>query len=279
MNFQMNQFVGANIKGQVDKIITPSTFPVQIVSTSVHTFVPGDAVKISGTAGNGAILVEICAATDVPFGFVPYTTKKNSYIAGEALEVLAPGSVLYLESAAAITAGASLEFVPTGSLIQTNAGTYPICGIALDSAAAANDLIRCLVRSSISVVATISGGSVNGSPVGNSSASTGKFTTLQSTGNATLAGALNYAADAGSTDAYAITLAPAPTAYTEGMYIAFKAGTANTGACSINVNALGAKALKRGVSTDPGDNYIKVGSIVQAIYDGTNFQMIQPAAQ
>lgn len=102
---------------------------------------------------------------------------------------------------------------------------------------------------------------------------------LNVTGNATVQGALNYAADGGGTDSYAITLSPAPAAYVAGMHIAFKANTANTGACSINVNGLGAKALKRGVSTDPPDNFIKSGSIVLAIYDGTNFQMIQPAAQ
>lgn len=103
--------------------------------------------------------------------------------------------------------------------------------------------------------------------------------TLAVTGNATVQGALNFAADAGINDTYAITLAPAPAAYTTGMYIAFTANTANTGACTINVNGLGPKALKRGVSTDPGDNFIKVGSVVVCVYDGTNFQMIQPAAQ
>lgn len=98
-------------------------------------------------------------------------------------------------------------------------------------------------------------------------------------GALTVQGALNYAADAGSTDDYAITLAPAATAYTVGMYIAFKANTANTTACTINVNGLGPKALKRGVATDPTSNFIKAGSIVIAIYDGTNFQILSPAAQ
>lgn len=96
---------------------------------------------------------------------------------------------------------------------------------------------------------------------------------------AVITGAFNFAADAGSTDDYAITLVPAPTAYATGMYIAFIANTANTGACTINVNGLGAKSLKRGVSTDPTNNFIKVGSVVLAIYDGSAFQMIQPAAQ
>ena len=279
LNFQMNQFEGANVKGQVDKIVTPSTFPAQVISSSAHTFVPGDFVKLAGTAQGGAILVEICEATDVPFGVVGYSVKKNSYIAGDAIEILGVGSVVWLESGAAISTGDSLEFVPTGAKVITNAGTNPVCGKSFDTASGAGELVRVILNSNIAVVQTISGGSVNNSPVGAATPSTGKFTTLQSTGNATIGGALNYAADAGATDAYAITLAPAPTAYTEGMVISFKANTANTGACSVNVNGLGAKSLKRGVSTDPGDNFIKVGSIVTAVYDGTNFQMLQPAAQ
>ena len=90
---------------------------------------------------------------------------------------------------------------------------------------------------------------------------------------------LAFRADAGSTDDYAITLSPAPAAYTTGMLISFTANTANTGACTVNVNSLGAKSLKRGVATNPGNNFIKSGSVVVATYDGTNFQMIQPAAQ
>lgn len=89
----------------------------------------------------------------------------------------------------------------------------------------------------------------------------------------------SYAADTASTDDYTIAPSPALTAYAAGIKVTFKAVTANTGACTVNVNGLGAKSLKRGVSTDPGDNYIKAGSIVEAVYDGTNFQMIQPAAQ
>jgi len=103
-------------------------------------------------------------------------------------------------------------------------------------------------------------------------------TSINNSGGITTA-TLNYFTDAGSTDDYVATLSPAATAYTTGMMVTFKANTANTGACTVNVNGLGAKALKRGVSTDPADNFIKAGSIVVAVYDGTNFQMIQPAAQ
>lgn len=87
---------------------------------------------------------------------------------------------------------------------------------------------------------------------------------------------LNFAADGEISDTYVITLSPAPAAYSTGMMIVFTATTANTGACTINVNGLGAKALKSLRDQDPPDNYIEAGSVVMAVYDGTNFQMIQP---
>lgn len=83
----------------------------------------------------------------------------------------------------------------------------------------------------------------------------------------------DYAADAGANDTYAVTITPAATAYTTGMVVEFKANTANTGACTLNVNSLGAKSLKVNKDLDPQDGYIKAGAIVLAVYDGTNFQI------
>jgi hypothetical protein len=54
--------------------------------------------------------------------------------------------------------------------------------------------------------------------------------------------------------------------------------TANTGACTVNVNGIGAKNLLMLHDQTPADNYIEAGSIVVAVYDGTSFQMIQPDA-
>ena len=85
-----------------------------------------------------------------------------------------------------------------------------------------------------------------------------------------------YAADTASSDTYVISLSTAPASYTTGMVIYFKAVTANTGACTINVNNLGAKSLKSLNNQDPADNYIEAGSIVQLCYDGTNFQILSP---
>lgn len=87
-----------------------------------------------------------------------------------------------------------------------------------------------------------------------------------------------YAADAGSTDAYAITLSPVPSAYATGMVVRFKANTINTGAATLNVNALGAKTIKKNYNTDLSDGDIVANQLVTVIYDGTNFQLISPTS-
>jgi hypothetical protein len=87
-----------------------------------------------------------------------------------------------------------------------------------------------------------------------------------------------YAADSVGTDSYAITVTPAPTAYATGQRFIFKAGTVNTGAATLNVNALGAKSIVKSfnVALDNGD--IKASQIVEVVYDGTNFQMVSALA-
>ncbi len=61
-------------------------------------------------------------------------------------------------------------------------------------------------------------------------------------------GAIDYAVDTGSANAYVIALAPALAANVIGMLITFKATNANTGASTLNVNGIGAVAIKKNVS-------------------------------
>ena len=90
-------------------------------------------------------------------------------------------------------------------------------------------------------------------------------------------GALPYAADTGAVDAYAIALTPALTAYIEGMPIFFKSANANTGApATLNINGLGAKAVKRSVGADLSAGDILTGQILCVVYDGVNFQLLNP---
>jgi len=100
--------------------------------------------------------------------------------------------------------------------------------------------------------------------------STSTFATAANIQNATY----TYAADAQASDAYAITLSPAPSAYVAGQIFTFKANTANTGASSLNVNSLGAKTIKKNTDQDTATGDIEAGSIISVVYDGTNFQMV-----
>lgn len=86
----------------------------------------------------------------------------------------------------------------------------------------------------------------------------------------------DYAADAGSTDAYVATLNPAPTALITGAHYRFMANTANMGAATIDFNGLGAKTIVKaagGITTALTDNDIRAGQWVDVVYDGTNMQM------
>lgn len=178
--FQMNQFVASQIKGLITDFVSPFTLSVQLAAGSASV-VPGDAVKLSTIAGQGSILVTKAAATDAAFGFVAFSEKKNSWAAGDALEIGLPGTIIILEAAAAITRGASVEYVVSGAKVQT-ASANAVQGRALDSAAGDGSLIRVLLTGQIEFSEAIDGGTINNTVIGGSVPAAGSFTTLNTTG-------------------------------------------------------------------------------------------------
>jgi len=84
------------------------------------------------------------------------------------------------------------------------------------------------------------------------------------------------ATETGTGDAYEIAVILVPPTYTAGQELSFVASEANTGACSLNVNALGAKSIKLADGTDPYNNAIVANMIVYVKYDGTNYQLMNP---
>lgn len=87
-------------------------------------------------------------------------------------------------------------------------------------------------------------------------------------------GVPQYAAGVFTAGTYAITLNPAATGYTAGMRVMFKPDTTNTGVTSLNVNGLGAKTLKALGTADLAAGRILASQIIEAVYDGTNFQLV-----
>lgn len=87
-------------------------------------------------------------------------------------------------------------------------------------------------------------------------------------------GAQIYGVDAGTTDAYAVSLTPNLTSYAAGESFNIFCNTANTGAATLNIDSLGAKSITFPDGSALTDNFIAAGSIIHVVYDGTKFLLI-----
>ena len=81
----------------------------------------------------------------------------------------------------------------------------------------------------------------------------------------------------GSSNAYTLTYSVAPAAYYTGQRFGFITNFSNTGAATVNVNALGAKTIKKlvaGVATDLSSGDFASGDYIDVVYNGTNMVWI-----
>lgn len=93
-------------------------------------------------------------------------------------------------------------------------------------------------------------------------------------------GAYTFAADSGIADAYVITLTPVPSAYADGMRVWVLIGNANTGASTLNVNSLGAIAIKYIDGSDLRADALRADAIHEFVYRADTtpyFQLINPS--
>lgn len=87
----------------------------------------------------------------------------------------------------------------------------------------------------------------------------------------------SYVADSGTANAYAATLVPAATSYVAGLRVSLKIANSNTGASTLNVNAIGATniLLENGDALVGGE--LQAGMMADLRYDGSAFQLLNPA--
>lgn len=78
----------------------------------------------------------------------------------------------------------------------------------------------------------------------------------------------------GTGNAYVLTYEGAPTAYVKGEIYRFFVDRANTGAATLNINALGAKAIVMPDGSALTASQIKSGRILEVAYNGTSFTLI-----
>ncbi|MGO7364611.1 hypothetical protein [Rhizobium leguminosarum] len=95
-------------------------------------------------------------------------------------------------------------------------------------------------------------------------------------------GKINYAAAGGTANVLTADLTLAPTAYTVGLRVVLLIALANTGAVTLNLNGLGAKAVTKIDGSALMANHLTPGLVVHLVYDGTRFLMMsapRPATQ
>ncbi|MCZ7480923.1 hypothetical protein [Rhizobium rhizogenes] len=88
-------------------------------------------------------------------------------------------------------------------------------------------------------------------------------------------GKLNFGVIAGTANALTMTLSEVPTSWAElvGAPLRGIIAATNTGACTLNVNGLGAKPIKIDNGSDPLGGDLKAGAVAVFVYDGTNVQV------
>lgn len=83
----------------------------------------------------------------------------------------------------------------------------------------------------------------------------------------------DYEDTGGAANAYTLAIDGAIAALSAGLVIRFKASFSSSGATTMNVNGLGAVAMKKNISQDTGTNDILSGGSYEITHDGTNFQL------
>lgn len=81
------------------------------------------------------------------------------------------------------------------------------------------------------------------------------------------AGSVWFVEDTGSADAYAVAMQKTATAYTDGMSFTMRVANTNTGACTVDVDGIGAKAIKLANTADPIAGDLTAGDTVDLVYD------------
>lgn len=85
-----------------------------------------------------------------------------------------------------------------------------------------------------------------------------------------------YAVDSGLPNNLVLSFTPPLPQHTVGLPILFRSANTNTGACSINIDALTAVPIKGADDQDLVAGQILGNKIYQLVYDGTNYQLLNP---
>jgi len=80
----------------------------------------------------------------------------------------------------------------------------------------------------------------------------------------------------GNGNTYEVSLTPIPPSLNFGLFVHMKAHVQNTGWSTLNVNSLGAQTIVKTDGSELKAGDISANALVTLVYDGTNFQLLNP---
>lgn len=139
----MNQFAPTEeIKGRKDLKANLDAYSGVVDESQVTPLLPGDPVAIVPNT-TGLPRFKKAAAGEVIMGFVDWEPIRSSFEAGQICQVSYSNDVMYMESAAAVNAGVAVNITNLDDvLIGAQSGAGSVIGYTLESATAANQLVR-----------------------------------------------------------------------------------------------------------------------------------------
>lgn len=146
-NFTANVLKPSGRKGMIKNGERGQSYQCQVYTDGSTKLTVGDFVKLKDVAGAFTPIVEkIAATTEEPFGVITYSNVKDEFENGEMVTVYSDYTIIALEASAAIPAGSKVMPVIEGQQIAVATATNYAVGVALQKAAAKNDIIDVLIK-------------------------------------------------------------------------------------------------------------------------------------
>lgn len=133
-NQQINQFTQTPVRGQVEFLQSPLVLTVQVSANQATSLKAGDMVTLDTaiTVGPGQPLQVIAQGTAVALGTIVHSVQKDTYVAGDMLQVLCWGVVWLANTAVAIAPMAAVEDNGSGLVQAFASASQKKIGIAVD---------------------------------------------------------------------------------------------------------------------------------------------------
>jgi hypothetical protein len=170
-----------------------------------------------------------------------------------------------------------MSFNGSGSFLINTAGQPVVSGTVISSTAfnaltadLATGLSTCITKDGQTTVTAnipMANYKFTGLGVGSGAADSANLSQVQST-------VVKLLASVSGTDTITAVGSPTVAAYAAGQMFYFVAAGDNTGAVTLNIDSLGAKAVTRDGSVALAAGDIKSGEVVVIVYDGTRFQVV-----